>query len=175
VIGLPQRQDFLLPVTCLRKVAGRLSDKESGMKLTNKMLVLGLVFAGGMAVAQDAKDPTVVAWKALMMKNAGAAKTLGGMASGKVAFDQAAADAAKASLIEDSKATPAAFQTEAADPASRALPAIWTNWDDFVAKAGGLAAAAEALDTSSAETIAAGMEAIGGACGACHKLYQKPK
>jgi cytochrome c556 len=145
------------------------------MKLMQKTLMLGLVFAGGMAMAQDAKDPTVVAWKALMMQNAGAAKTLGGMASGKIAFDKAAADAAKAALIADSKATPAAFQTEASDPASRALPAIWTNWDDFVAKAGGLSAAAEALDTSSAETIAAGMEAIGGACGACHKSYQMPK
>ncbi len=145
------------------------------MKLMQKTLMLGLVLAGGMAMAQDATDPTVVAWKALMMKNAGAAKTLGGMASGKVPFDQAAAEAAKAALIEDSKATPAAFQTEASDPASRALPAIWTNWDDFVAKAGGLSAAAEALDTSSAETIAAGMEAIGGACGACHKSYQMPK
>ncbi len=144
------------------------------MKLMNRMLVLGLVFAGGMAVAKDAKDPTVIAWQALMMKNAGAAKTLGGMASGKIAFDQAAAEAAKASLIEDAKATPAAFQTQASDPASGAMPAIWTNWDDFVAKAGGLAAAAEALDTSSAETIAAGMQAIGGACGACHKAYQMP-
>jgi len=145
------------------------------MKLIKTTLVLGLIFAGGTAVAQEATDPTVIAWKALMRANGGAAKVLGEMAGGKTAFDQAAAEAARARLIDDSKATPAAFQTEASDPASRALPAIWTNWDDFVAKSGALAAAAEALDTSSVETIAAGMEAIGGACIACHKSYQMPE
>ena len=138
------------------------------------MLILGLVLAGGMAVAQQATDPTVVAWNDLMRKNAAAAKTLGGMAGGKIAFDAAAAEAAKAALIADAKATPAAFQTQASDPASKALPAIWTNWDDFVAKAGALANAAEAMDVSSAESIGAGMGAVGGACGACHKAYQAP-
>jgi cytochrome c556 len=143
------------------------------MRLINKTLVLGLVLAGGMAVAQQqATDPTVVAWKNLMRANAAAAKVLGDMAGGKTPYDQAAAEAAKADLIADSKATPAAFQTQASDPASKAKPEIWTNWDDFVAKAGGLAAAAEALDTSSAETIGAGMGAIGGACTACHRAYQ---
>jgi cytochrome c556 len=145
------------------------------MKLMTKTLVLGLVLSGGMAMAQDATDPTVVAWKNLMRANGGAAKVLGEMAGGKTAFDQAAAEAAKAKLIEDAKATPAAFQTQASDPASRAMPEIWTNWDDFVAKSGALLAAAEALDVSSAETIGAGMGAVGGACGACHKAYQVPK
>lgn len=146
------------------------------MRLMTKTLTLGLILAGGMALAQQqATDPTVIAWKELMRANAGAAKVLGDMASGATAFDQAAAEAAKARLIEDAKATPAAFQTEASDPASRALPAIWANWDDFVAKAGGLAAAAEALDTASAETIGAGMGAIGGTCAACHRAYQMPR
>jgi cytochrome c556 len=143
------------------------------MRLINKTLALGLVLAGGMAVAQQqATDPTVIAWKNLMRANAGAAKVLGDMAGGKTAYDQAAAEAAKADLIADAKATPAAFQTQASDPASKAKPEIWTNWDDFVAKAGALAAAAEALDTSSVETIGAGMGAIGGACTACHRAYQ---
>lgn len=143
------------------------------MRLIDKTLALGLVFAAGMAVAQQqATDPDVIARKDLMRANAGAAKVLGDMAGGKTAFDQAAADAAKAMLIRDAKATPAAFQTQASDPASKAKPEIWTNWDDFVAKAGALAAAAEALDTSSVETIGAGMGGIGGACAACHRAYQ---
>ena len=145
------------------------------MRLINTTLVLGLIFAGGMAMAQEATDPTVVAWENLMRANGGAAKVLGEMAGGKTAYDQAAAEAAKATLIANAKATPAAFQTQATDPASRAMPAIWTNWDDFVAKSGALVAAVEAIDVSSAETIGAGMGAVGGACGACHKAYQMPK
>jgi cytochrome c556 len=143
------------------------------MKLIPTTLVLGLMLAGSMAMGQQqATDPTVIAWKDLMRKNAAAAKTLGEMAGGKIAFDAAAAQAAKDALIADSKATPAAFQTQASDPASKAKPEIWTNWDDFVAKAEALNSAAQALDVTSAETIGAGMGAVGGACMACHRAYQ---
>jgi cytochrome c556 len=170
---LPQRKDVLLPVIHHRKVSRCVSDKESGMKLLKMTMVLGLVLMGGMALAEEAaKDPTVIAWKELMGKNGAAAKVLSQMAKGEVAFDAAAAQAAKDALIADAKATPAAFQTQASDPASEAKPEIWTNWDDFVAKAGALEGAAQALDVTSAETIAAGMGAIGGACGACHKAYK---
>lgn len=142
------------------------------MRLMRMTLVLGLAVAGTVALAQQATDPNVIARKDLMRANAGAAKVLGDMATGVTAFDQAAAEAAKATLIEDARATPAAFQTEATDASSKARPEIWANWDDFVAKAGALAAAAEALDTSSAQSIGAGMGAVGGACAACHRAYQ---
>ncbi len=143
------------------------------MKLISKTLVIGLVLMGGMALAEDkAKDPTVIAWKELMGKNGAAAKILSEMAEGKMAFDQAIAQGAKDALIADAKATPAAFETQASDPVSAAKPEIWTNWDDFVAKSGALATAAEALDVSSAASIGAGMAAVGGACGACHKAYK---
>ena len=66
----------------------------------------------------------------------------------------------------------AKFMTQASDPASKASPDIWTNWDDFVAKANALSTAATALDVTSMETLQAGMAAVGGACKDCHTKYK---
>lgn len=143
------------------------------MKFVTKTLVLGLIMAGGIALAQSkAADPDVNARQTLMQKNGGAMGVLGGMAKGTTAFDAAAAEAAKAALIADAAATPAAFQNNAADPASKAKPEIWTNWDDFVADADGLAKAAAAMDATTLDGVKAGLGAIGGACKACHSEYK---
>jgi cytochrome c556 len=141
------------------------------MKTLTKTLILGLVMVGGIAFA-EASDPTVKARQELMDANGGAMKVLGGMAKGEVAFDAAAAEAAKATLIASAADTAAKFKDQATDPASHAKPEIWTSWDDFVAKADALGKAAAALDTSSVDGVKAGLGAIGGACGACHETYK---
>jgi len=141
------------------------------MKTLTKTLILGLVMVGGIAFA-EASDPTVKARHELMDANGGAMKVLGGMAKGEVAFDAAAAEAAKATLIASAADTAAKFKDQATDPASHAKPEIWTSWDDFVAKADALGKAAAALDTSSVDGVKAGLGAIGGACGACHETYK---
>lgn len=143
------------------------------MKFATKTLVLTLVMAGGIAFAQSkATDPDVKARQELMDSNGAQAGALGGMASGKTPFDAAAAAAAKAQLIANAADIAVKFKPEATDPATKAKAEIWTNWDDFAAKAAALGAAAEALDVTSAETIGAGMGAIGGACKACHTDYR---
>lgn len=143
------------------------------MKFALKAVTVSLILAAGIASAADeATNPIVIAQKDLMHVNAGAAKTLGGMASGEVAFDAAAAAAAKAALIDASAKIATVFETAGADPASKASPDIWTNWEDFVAKANGLNAAATALDVASVDGVKAGMGAIGGACKACHTSYR---
>ena len=142
------------------------------MKTFTKTLILGLVMVGGIAFAGDATDPTVKARQDLMDSNGGAMKALGGMAKGEIAFDAAAAAAAQATLVANAADIAAKFKDQATDPASRAKPEIWTNWDDFAAKAGDLGKAAAALDTASLDTLKAGLGAVGGACGACHQLYK---
>lgn len=143
------------------------------MKKLTKALVAGLILAGGVAYAQTmATDPTVIARQELMKSFGGAAKALGGMASGEVAYDAAAAEAAKATLVAGSAEIAAKFTDNPTDAGSKAAPAIWTGWDAFVAKAQGLSDAAGALDVASAESIGAGMAAIGGACKACHTDYR---
>jgi cytochrome c556 len=143
------------------------------MKFLKKSLVAGLVLMAGVAFAEtEATNPEVIARQDAMKAQGGAMKTLGGMAGGEMAFDAAAAAAAKATLMASAEAIAANFTNNPEDPGSEAKPEIWTNWDDFVAKGKALSDAAAALDTSSVESIGAGMGALGGACKACHTAYR---
>lgn len=143
------------------------------MKFTTKVLAIGFALLAGVALAEvEATDPLVIAQKDLMKSFGGAAKTLGGMASGEVAFDAAAAEAAKAALLAGSAEIAVKFANAGSDPASEAKPEIWTSWDDFLVKAKGLSDAATALDVASVDGIKAGMGAVGGACKACHTAYR---
>jgi cytochrome c556 len=89
-----------------------------------------------------------------------------------VAYDAAAAEAAKQTLIASAGEIEAKFTANVEDAGSAAKPEVWTNWDDFVAKAKALGDAANAMDVASAETIGAGMAGVGGACKACHTDYR---
>ena len=142
------------------------------MKSATRILTAVAMLAAGAVFAAEATDPTVKAWQELMDANAGAAKVLGGMAGGKAAFDPAAAAAARETLIADAKKIPELFKTQATDPKSAAKPEIWANWSDFEAKAKALEDAVTAMDASSLDGVKAGMDAVGGACGACHKAYR---
>ena len=143
------------------------------MKFVTKTLVLGLIMAGGIALAQSkATDPDVNARQTLMQGNGGAVGAIGAMVKGDKPFDAAAAEVAKATLIANAGMIAAKFTTNATDPENHSKPEVWTNWDDFVAKANGLTAAATALDATSLDGLKAGMAAIGGACKACHSVYK---
>lgn len=143
------------------------------MRIATKALATALTLFAGIALAEvEATDPLVIAQQSLMKSFGGAAKVLGGMASGEVAYDAAAVEAAKATLIAGSADIHVKFEKAGSDPASGAKPEIWTNWDNFVAKATALNTAATALDAASAEGIKAGMGAIGGACKDCHTTYR---
>jgi cytochrome c556 len=143
------------------------------MKLLVRTLLVGAVFAAGVAVAKEGvQDPTVKARMELMGVIAMNTKVLGDMAGGKAAFDAAAAEAAKAAMVAASAEIAAKFEAQATDPVSEAKPEIWANWDDFTKKAGALNAAAAALDASSVEGVQAGMGAIGGACKDCHTSFR---
>ena len=142
------------------------------MKLITKSIAFGLIVAAGIAAAQDATNPAVIARKDLMKSNGASVKILGDMAGGKTGFDAAVAEAARAQLAGNAANIAARFEANEADPASKASPDVWTNWDDFVAKADALAAAAKAIDTSTVEGIQAGMAGVGGACKGCHTSYR---
>lgn len=146
------------------------------MKFT-KVFAVAAIFVAGVAFAEDAPtDPAAIARSDLMKivgKNTG---ILGDMAAGKSAYDAAAAEGARAALIEASAKIGETFMEQgAADPASEAKPEIWTSWEDFLKKAGAVNAAATAMDVASAETIGAGMGGLGGACKDCHTTYRVMK
>jgi cytochrome c556 len=139
-----------------------------------KAFALGTILATGAAFAEEERtDPNAIARAELMEmvgKNTG---VLGDMAGGKAAFDAAAAEAAKAALVEAFGKVEVTFMEQGGpDPADEAKPEIWANWDDFLKKASAAATAAGAMDVASAESIGAGMAALGGACKDCHTSYR---
>ncbi len=142
-----------------------------------KALMIGAVLAAGSAFAEGERtDPNAVARSDLMKtigKNTG---ILGDMAGGKAAYDAAAAEGAKAAIIEAAGKIEATFKDQgAADPASEVKPEIWANWDEFLANAKKLGEAAGTMDLASAESIGAGMGTLGGACKDCHTDFRVMK
>ncbi len=139
-----------------------------------KAIVVGAILTAGAAFAEgDRTDPNAIARSDLMKMQGMNAGILGKMAKGEEPYDLAKAEAAKAALIETSAKIETVFAEQGGeDPASEAKAEIWANWDDFLVKAKGLGDAAAAMDVASAETIGAGMGAVGGACVECHKVYR---
>jgi cytochrome c556 len=140
------------------------------------LALAGLMTVGVVATfAQDAfvapTDPAelVAARQALMKEDGGLLKAAGGLTG-------AEAVTAMQTLLTNYTHIPALFPEGSIVGDSEALPAIWQNWDAFVAivetgktaAAAGLAAA-EAGDTA-AYTDA--LKALGGTCGQCHQQFR---
>ena len=136
-------------------------------------MILAATLCASVTLAHSAvQNEAVKARMAVMEDTKNAMGVIGGMAKGAIAFDAAKAEEAKAALIAAAADVPAKFEAQETDPESEALPAIWENWDDFVAKADAMKAAAEAMDTASLDGLRAGIGGIGQTCGACHKSYR---
>ena len=135
--------------------------------------------------AQEAEDPfkdAVETRHGLMLQMATDLATLGGMAKGTLAYEQASASKAAANIsaiasVISMAQFPAGSEVEkSAD--SFALPVLWTQQDDFLAKITDLNAAAAKMQTAAttdAAAVKASMAQLGGACSACHKSYRQPE
>ncbi|MDE3239905.1 MAG: cytochrome c [Paracoccaceae bacterium] len=139
-----------------------------------KPLTLVLILAAGIAVAKPGvKDPGVKLRMETMDRMALNLKMLGQMSKGLMDFNVDDATAAKASIVAAAKDIPTVFKVHHTDPASDALPAIWTNWDDFAKKAAAARMAAELIDTSTQDGIQMSLGQIATACKACHTTYRR--
>lgn len=143
------------------------------MKILPLILAAILAFAGIAAAHQGVKDAKVEAWMHSMSQAGQASKVLGAMAKGNASYDAQKAEGAKSILIDVASEIPALFESQAIDPVSEALPAIWEDFEDFTSKAEQMKIAADALDVSSAEAISAGIRSLGRSCGGCHRSYRK--
>ncbi|WP_147126745.1 c-type cytochrome [Shimia ponticola] len=133
-----------------------------------------IALAATTAVAhQGVKNPDVMARMNSMTSAKDAFREVLLMASEKAPFDAVKAAAARDILIRSGQDTPSLFANGATDPKSEALPVIWTQFDDFTAKAQSFTAAAIALDPTSLAGLKAGMPAVGEGCRACHFTYRK--
>ncbi len=114
---------------------------------------------------------------AAMKMMGGAMKKLG-EAVGAGNNADAAAAAKEIAAIADK--IPELFKANAIPSDSRAKPEIWTNMDDFNAKAAAASAAAnkvasDAMGGSLGSDPKAVVGSIGATCGGCHKVYRAEK
>ena len=134
-------------------------------------------FAGG----HDSGNPAVKARQAHMQLYQFNAGYLGGIARGKVDYDAAAAQGAANNLLALVKLDQGRMWPMETDDMSiegtRALPALWENFDKVMEISKSFTAATENL----ASVAGNGAEAVGGAigpvfeaCTACHKAFRAP-
>lgn len=160
------------------------------MKTARKLFV-GLALAGSLAgatiaLAQSEPDKVIAAAvkarQAQMTLYAFNLGLLGGMAKGAIDYDADAASKAAGNLAALTATDQSRLWPQGSDEMSidgtRALPAIWDNIPDVIAKSAALTEAAAAMADAagtSKEALAGAMGSLGGACGSCHKAYRAPK
>lgn len=136
-------------------------------------LTLALALAGTMALAAtEAQDPDVKARIALMQEMKSATGTLADMASGKVPFEGAQAEAIIEALRAAADRVEPAFKPRADDPASEALPDIWHSPAEFRQKTNRLVKATQELEGGSAAGLADGLQTVTAACKDCHGRFK---
>lgn len=142
--------------------------------------LLASALIAGPAVAQDA-NPAIAARKAHMDLYAFNLGLVGGMARGNIEYDAEAAAAAAANLAALSKLDQSRYWPEGTSTLdsgeTRALPELWDNIPDAIAKGQALATAADALVAQAGgglDALRAGLGPVGQSCGACHEAYRQP-
>ncbi|MEV8465540.1 cytochrome c [Fluviibacterium sp. DFM31] len=128
---------------------------------------------GTMALSQTEETNPIIKQRMEVMKSMnGSIGILIKMTKGEMAFDAEEAQAAAANIAETAAEVPALFEAEEMSEKSRALPAIWQNYEDFSNKADALRVAAETAATQidAHDDLGPAVSNIGGACTACHKV-----
>ena len=152
--------------------------KKIGVGLVIASLAASAAWAGG-----HSGNPAVKARKAHMQLYQHNLGILGGMARGNTDYDAAAASAAASNLAALTTLNQMSYWAPGTDSdtlpdESRALPALWDNIPDAIAKGEALAAASANLAATAGDgldAVRAGLGPVGQVCGACHEAYQKPR
>lgn len=146
--------------------------------LLASVVALAAIGTGLAATAQDLPGPVQARQGQfqIMAVNIG---VLGGMARGNSDYDAEAAQTAANNLVTVSQIDQSFHWPEGTDNVSlvgtRALPAIWENLPDVIAKWQAFGAAAEGLAAVAGdglEPMRAALGPVGGTCGACHDAYR---
>lgn len=95
------------------------------------------------------------------------------MSRGQLPFDAAKVEQAKQILLQETMRTPDLFEAEESDPRDEALPAIWTNWDDFSAANDRMLAVINQADPATQDELRVWIRDVGLTCAACHRSYRE--
>ncbi len=135
---------------------------------------LSLCVFGGAAVAQSAAD-ALKDRKAGFQNNATQMRAIKGVLDAKGAVAPIAVSAQ--SMADYAGKLVSLFPKDSGTGDTKALPAIWMDWDDFQAKAKNFEAAAKNLQQVAASgadlaAVQTAYGAVGASCGACHEKYR---
>ena len=152
--------------------------------MTSKLLSTAAVLCATLgvtaaAIAQSSTPPAVEARQGqFQIMNINIA-VLGNMARGNTEYDAATAQAAADNLVAISQLDQSFHWPAGTDnfemDGTRALPAIWENFDDFASIWGDFGEASVAMAAVAGDGLDAvrgSIGAVGGTCGACHDSYR---
>lgn len=148
------------------------------MKVQTLIASAALVAFGSIAVAQSDEevDPAVTARHAHMQLYSHYLGIIGGMAQQKIEYDADIAQVAATNLTALAALQQTTYWPEGTSEGTNALPTIWDNMDDFIAKRERLVNASAAMAELAGVDLASlqsGMGDLGGACSACHREYRQ--
>jgi cytochrome c556 len=132
------------------------------------------VLAGPLLAADD----PIEARQDIMQNNQDAAKIAFDMAQGRTPFDAAKAAAAMKTLQDDMTELITLFPPGSDKGDTAAMPAVFTNFEDFKVKAAKLSADAKISEQAAAkglDAFKATLNAVGQDCQSCHDLYRKKR
>lgn len=146
--------------------------------LKHVLAAAGVVLVVGAATASTTADDPIEARKQLM-KNVGAAmQVAGNMARGEAEFEPRAAQLALRTMNSSVIGFVELFPEDSDTGDTRALPAIWNDWDDFVSKAEALRDATQsAIDAEPGDldSFRPLLAEVGQNCSTCHEPYRRPQ
>jgi len=140
--------------------------------LTLAMASWALAHSGATGITKERMD--------LMKGMADAMKTMGAMFKGDQAFDPAVVAVQAGYLAEHATTIPDITPEGSNDHPSEALPAIWRDWDHYVADANAMAVASaklvEIANNGADQALAREQYVkLGKTCSTCHDRFRKPK
>lgn len=136
------------------------------------LLIAALLAATAAPALAD--SPAIAQRKALLKEMGQAAGPVGKMLRGDDAFDLAKVQNALKVIAANTAKLPDLFPDDSQTGDTKALPAIWQNKSDVVARFGKLhqEAAAAAPAITDEASFKAQMPKVLGNCGACHQTYR---
>jgi len=130
------------------------------------------VFGGLVYAAEPIQNPEVRARVEVMQGFKTQTKLLSDMATGAQSFDAEAVETAIKALQDGATKVSAVFRPHADDPASQALPDIWSSPAEFRQKVTKLGRVAGDLDGADAAALGETLEPVMAVCKDCHGRFK---
>lgn len=148
-------------------------------KSLSSWLALSLGLAASFASAQEDDKPLVEYRQKIMTGQRASMASIGDILKFKLPYSPNHLAIHARNISEYSKLITDAFEKEITAGATDAKIDLWTNWDDFAAKAKAVgevsAKLAEVAAGGDMKAILPQVTALGDACKSCHNLYRKPE